>query len=389
MRGDTMDVKQIYNFVNGITNEILGKSEILNEDLSNIIDVGKEIFDNTSVDNYVRTLVDHIAKVVFVNRPYSGKVPSVLMDSWDYGAVVEKITADLPNATENKSWELTDGQEYNPNIFYKPTVSAKFFSNKITFEIDMSFTELQIKSAFSSATEINSFISMIMNAVEKSFTIKIDGLIMRTINAFIAEILHSGNAISAVNVLKLYNDKFNGGEGATPLAAADAIYDKEFIRYASMIMALYVDRLSRISTLYNIGGKDRFTSADMLHVVMLSDFKAAANSYLQSTTFHNEFTALPNAETVPYWQGTGTDYDFDSISAINVKLASDNNTTINQSGIICVMFDRDALGVSNLNRRVTTNYNAKAEFYTNFYKMDMGSFVDTNENGVVFFIADE
>lgn len=389
MRGDTMDVKQIYNFVNGITNEILGKSEILNEDLSNIIDVGKEIFDNTSVDNYVRTLVDHIAKVVFVNRPYSGKVPSVLMDSWDYGAVVEKITADLPNATENKSWELTDGQEYNPNIFYKPTVSAKFFSNKITFEIDMSFTELQIKSAFSSATEINSFISMIMNAVEKSFTIKIDGLIMRTINAFIAEILHGGNAISAVNVLKLYNDKFNGGEGATPLHAADAIYDKEFIRYASMIMALYVDRLSRISTLYNIGGKDRFTSADMLHVVMLSDFKAAANSYLQSDTFHNEFTALPNAETVPYWQGTGTNYDFDSISAINVKLASDNNTTINQSGIICVMFDRDALGVSNLNRRVTTNYNAKAEFYTNFYKMDMGSFVDTNENGVVFFIADE
>ena len=384
-----MDVKQIYNFVNGITNEILGKTELLNEDLSNIVDVGKELFDNTTVDNYVRTLVDHIAKVVFVNRPYSGKVPSVLMDSWDYGAVVEKITADLPNATENESWELTDGQEYNPNIFYKPTVSAKFFSNKITFEIDMSFTELQIRSAFNSATEINSFISMIMNAVEKSFTIKIDGLIMRTINAFIAEILHGGNAISAVNVLKLYNDKFNGGEGDTPLVAADAIYDKEFIRYASMVMALYVDRLSRISTLYNIGGKDRFTSADMLHVVMLSDFKAAANSYLQSDTFHNEFTALPNAETVPYWQGTGTNYDFDSISSINVKLASDNNTTINQSGIICVMFDRDALGVSNLNRRVTTNYNAKAEFYTNFYKMDMGSFVDTNENGVVFFIADE
>lgn len=383
-----MDVKQIYTFVNGITNEILGKSELLNEDLSNIVDVGKELFDNTSVDNYVRTLVDHIAKVVFVNRPYSGKVPSVLMDSWDYGAVVEKISADLPNASENESWELQDGEEYNPNIFYKPTVTAKFFSNKVTFEIDMSFTELQIRSAFNSATEINSFISMIMNAVEKSFTIKIDGLIMRTINAFIAEILNADNAISAVNLLTLYNEKFNGGEGDTPLAANDALYDKEFIRYASMIMALYIDRLSRISTLYNIGGKDRFTSSDMLHVVMLSDFKAAANSYLQSDTFHNEFTALPNAETVPYWQGTGTDYDFDSISSINVKLASDNETTINQSGIVCVMFDRDALGVSNLNRRVTTNYNAKAEFYTNFYKMEMGSFVDTNENGVVFYIAD-
>jgi hypothetical protein len=383
-----MDVKQVYNFVNGVTNEILGKSDLLNEDLSNIVDVGKEIFDATSVDNYVRTLVDHIAKVVFVNRPYSGKVPSVLMDSWDYGAVVEKITADLPTASENESWELEDGHTYNPNIFYKPTVSAKFFSNRVTFEIDMSFTELQIRSAFNSAREVNSFISMIMNAVEKSFTIKIDGLIMRSINAFMGEVLANNNANTAVNLLAMFNAKFNSGTDATPLLAADAIYNPDFIRYASMIMALYIDRLSRISTLYNIGGKDRFTSADMLHVVMLSDFKAAANSYLQSDTFHNEFTALPNAETVPYWQGTGTNYDFNSISTINIKLASDNETTVNQSGIICVMFDRDALGVSNLERRVTTNYNPKAEFYTNFYKMEMGSFVDTNENGVVFYIAD-
>jgi hypothetical protein len=383
-----MDVKQVYNFVNGVTNEILGKSDLLNEDLSNIVDVGKEIFDATSVDNYVRTLVDHIAKVVFVNRPYSGKVPSVLMDSWDYGAVVEKITADLPTASENESWELEDGHTYNPNIFYKPTVSAKFFSNRVTFEIDMSFTELQIRSAFNSAREVNSFISMIMNAVEKSFTIKIDGLIMRSINAFMGEVLANNNANTAVNLLAMFNAKFNSGTDATPLLAADAIYNPDFIRYASMIMALYIERLSRISTLYNIGGKDRFTSADMLHVVMLSDFKAAANSYLQSDTFHNEFTALPNAETVPYWQGTGTNYDFNSISTINIKLASDNETTVNQSGIICVMFDRDALGVSNLERRVTTNYNPKAEFYTNFYKMEMGSFVDTNENGVVFYIAD-
>lgn len=383
-----MQVKQVYELVNGITSEILGKTDLLNENLSNIVDVGNEIFSVTSIDNYVRTLVDRIAKVIFVNRPYSGKVPSVLMDSWDYGAVVEKITADLPVATENESWMLEDGAEYNPNIFYKPTVSAKFFNNKITFEIDMSFTELQIRSAFASATEVNSFLSMIMNAVEKSFTIKIDGLIMRTINAAIAETINSADSNRAVNLLEMFNDKFNSGEGDTPLAASDAIYDADFIKYASMVMALYIDRLSRISTLYNGGHKDRFTSRDMLHVVMLSDFKAAANSYLQSDTFHNEFTALPDAETVPYWQGTGTDYAWDTISAINVKLPSDNSTTVNQDGILCVMFDRDCLGVSNLDRRVTTNYNAKAEFYSNFYKMDMGSFYDDNENCVVFYVAD-
>lgn len=379
-----MDVKQIYEIMNTVTNETIGKSDLVNEDLSNIVDVGKEIFDTTSVDNYVKTLVDRIAKVVFVNRPYSGKVPSVLMDSWDYGAVVEKITAEMPNASENETWELENGKEYKQDIFYKPTVSAKFFNNKVTFEIDMSFTEIQIRSSFASATEINSFISMIMNAVEKSFTVKVDGLIMRTINSMIAETIHADTTgVKAVNLLTEYNTKFG-----TTLTADKAITNSEFIRYASMVMALYIDRMGSLSTLYNIGGKDRFTPSDMLHVVMLSDFKAAANSYLQSDTFHNEFTALPNAETVPYWQGSGTKYDFASTSKINVKLASDNTKTVEQGGIIAIMFDREALGVTNMNKRVTTNYNAKAEFYSNFYKMDCGAFNDLNENFVVFYVSD-
>ena len=351
--------------------------------MSNIVDVGKEIFDSTSVDNYVRTLVDRVGKVIFVSRPYSGNTPSVLMDSWDYGAVVEKISCELPEAVENKSWDLQDGQDYSPNVFYKPEISAKFFNNKMTFEIDMSFTERQIKSSFASASEINSFLSMIYNAVEKSFTVKIDGLIQRTINNMIAETLaNDTTGIKAVNLLKMYNEKFG-----TTLKAKDSITNKEFIRFASMTMGLYIDRLSRISTLFNIGGKDRFTSNDMLHVIMLSDFKASANSYLQSDTFHNEFTKLPNAETVPYWQGSGNDFSFEKVSAINVNTSG--GKTVSKSGILAVMFDRDAVGVSNLDRRVTTNYNAKGEFYNNFFKMDCGAFNDLNENFIVFYVEDE
>ena len=378
-----MQVQQIYNIMNKVTQEILGKSDLVNEDLSNIVDLGNALLDNTSVDNYVKTLVNHIGKVIFVSRPYSGNVPSILMDSWDYGAVVEKISAELPEAVENKSWELTNGTDYSPNVFYKPTVSSKFYNNKVTFEVDMSFTELQVKESFSSATEINSFLSMLYNAVEKSFTVKVDGLIMRTINNMIGITLDADKTsnVKAVNLLKLYNDKFG-----TTLTAAKCITDKEFIRFASMTMALYIDRMSRISTLFNVGGKDRFTPAEMLHVVMLSDFKASANSYLQSDTFNNEFTKLPAAETVPYWQGSGTNFAFDKVSAINVKTS--NGKSVSKTGILAVMFDRDACGISNLNKRVTTHYNAKAEFYSNFFKLDCGAFNDLNENFVVFFVED-
>lgn len=378
-----MQVQQIYNIMNTVTKEILGKTDLVAEDLSNIVDLGNTLLDNTSVDNYVKTLVNHIGKVIFVSRPYSGNVPSILMDSWDYGAVVEKISAELPEAVENESWELTNGTDYSPNVFYKPTVSSKFYNNKVTFEVDMSFTELQVKESFSSATEINSFLSMLYNAVEKSFTVKVDGLIMRTINNMIGITLDADKTsnVKAVNLLKLYNDKFG-----TTLTAAKCITDKEFIRFASMTMALYIDRMSRISTLFNVGGKDRFTPADMLHVVMLSDFKASANSYLQSDTFNNEFTKLPSAETVPYWQGSGTNFAFDKVSAINVKTS--NGKSVSKTGILAVMFDRDACGISNLNKRVTTHYNAKAEFYSNFFKLDCGAFNDLNENFVVFFVED-
>ena len=384
-----MKVNQIYELMNSVTKEVLGEETVVNEDLSNVVDIGTALFNASAIDAYVKSLVNHIGKVIFVNRPYSGSVPSVLMDGWEFGSVLEKISADIPEATENESWELENGASYEQDIFYKPSVTAKFFNSKVTFEVPMSFTEKQVKQSFSSAEQLNGFLSMLYNAVDKSMTIKVDSLVMRTINNMIAETIYADykgvatttkSGVRAVNLLKLYNDKFS-----KTLTAEDAVTDPEFVRFASYTLGLYSDRLSKISTLFNVEGKERYTSADYLHVVLLSDFAKAADTYLQSDTYHNEFTKLPNAETVPYWQASGTEYDFDSVSKIDVKTASGN--TVSQTGILGVMFDRDALGVTNLDRRVTTHYNAKAEFYSNWYKFDAGYFNDLSENFVVFFVA--
>lgn len=386
-----MEVVQVYNLANTATNEALGTEKVLLENLSNLVDVGTQIFNAEAVDRYVRSLVNQIGKIIFVSRPYRGSIPSVLMDAWEFGSVLEKITVELPEATENESWELVDRASYDPNIFYKPQVSAKFFNKKVTFEVDMSFTEMQVKQSFQNATQLNSFLSMLYTAVEKSMTIKTDALVMRTINNFIGETVYADYAggdltassgTRAINLLKLYKDRYADAANLTP---AQAITTPEFIRFAAYTMGNYIDRLTRISTLFNIGGKDRFTPKDMLHVVMLSDFRNAADIYLQSDTFHDAYTALPNAETVPYWQGSGTDFQFSNVSKINVTTTGKHNVEV--GGVLAIMFDRDALGVSNLSRRVTTNYNAKAEFWNNFYKFDAGYFNDQNENFLVFFVA--
>lgn len=384
-----MKVNQIYDIMNGVTNEVLGSEAVVAEDLSNIVDIGTAVFDADAIDNYVKKLVDHIGRVVFVNRPYSGGAPSVLMDGWEYGSVLEKIRANIPDATESESWELTNGTSYDVNVFTKPEVSAKFFNKRVTFEVPMSFTEMQIKESFSNVAQLNGFTSMIYNEIDKSMTIKLDALVMRTINNMIGETMYAEysdgsystkSGVRAVNLLKLYNDKFG-----TAVTAEQACTNAEFIRFAVYTMGLYERRINRISKLFNIGGQARFTPNDRLHFILLSDFASGANVYLQSDTFHNEYTALPNADVVPFWQGSGLTYDFDSVSSINITTASNN--AVNATGVVGVMFDRDALGVTNMNRRVTANYNGKAEFYNEWFKMDAGYFNDTDENFVVFFVA--
>lgn len=389
-RNKKMKVEQIYTLCNQISGEVLGKTDLMQADLSNVVAYGEEIIGANALDNYVKSLIDHIGKMVFVDRVYAGSAPSVLMDGWEFGSVLEKVTmSKLPEAQANASWNLKNGERYETDIFTAPEVSAKFYNGMSTFEIPMSFAEKQAKSAFSSAQQLNAFFSMIQTAIENSMTIKTDQLIMDTINAMTAETLVDYNAdgdysgagnTRAINLLKLYNDRF--GE---QLTADKCISDGGFIKWASFMIGLYSGRMTKLSTLFNIGGMERFTTADRLHLVMLDEFSKAADVYLQSDTFHEQYTALPNAETVPFWQGSGTAYDFASTSAINVKT---NGHEVEADGILAVMFDREALGVSNLDKRVTSQYNARGEFYNNWYKFDAGYFNDLNENFVVFYVAD-
>lgn len=390
-----MKVEQVRDLVNNTVKEILGESAIVKEDLSNIVDIGKQITssNNNNMDNYVKRLVNHIGKVVFDDRVYKGSVPSVIRDSWEYGSILEKITADIPEATENESWKLQHGTVYNQDKFYQPEITAKFFNSKVTFEVPISFTELQVKESFSSKEQLNGFLSMIYNAVEKAMTIRLDNLVMRTINNMTAETLlddlYDSGALDltktgtkAINLLALYNAN---KEAEEQLQKEEALLNPDFIRFASYMISLYKDRMSKISTLFNVGGKERFTPAEDVTVVLLSDFSSAVDVFLQSDVFNKELTSLPKHETVPYWQGSGTEYAFEDVSKIHVKTSSNKEVVVD--GILGVMFDVNAVGVANLDRRVTSHYNAKGEFFTNYYKADAGYYNDLNENFVVFFIG--
>lgn len=386
-----MVMKQIHEIINTVSQEVLGEAALVQEDLGNIVDIGTAVFDNNSFDKFVRSLVDHIGRVVFVDRVYRGRVPSIVRDGWEYGAVLEKLACKLPEAQENESWELQSGTSYDPNVFIAPVVTAHFYNKKVTFEIQISIVERQFRSAFSSGSQAASFIAMIFNAIENSMTIKLDALIMRTICNMIGETVYDdfganaitgGSGVKAVNVLYLYNQTV---AEADALTAANCMQSPAFLRFASNLMKMYKDRLAVESTLFNIDGEPRFTPADRLHFVVLSEFAAGVESYLQSDTFHDEMVALPEYESVPFWQGSGTGYAFTDTGKVYVTTASNHAETV--TGVLGVMFDSDAAAVCNMDRRTTSQYNAKGEFTNNFFKMDCQYLNSLQENFVVFFAA--
>ena len=395
-----MDVKQIATLVNSVNNEIIGANALLEEDLSNVVDVGKAVFDATSYDNYVKALVDHIGKVIFVDRKYTGELASLYRDNWEYGAVMEKVyVTELPEAVENESWKLEDGASYDPNIFKQPKVAAKFYNKKTTFEVDLSIADIQVRSAFDSATQLNAFISMLMNSVDTAINIRLEGLSERVINTLIANTVYNDipdlapqkGGIKAVNLLKEYNTAM-GLTGASALSVDDAMYTPDFIKFASYTISRYIKRIEKPSKLFNCGGLVRHTPANMQHLILLSDFKAAADVYLQSGVFNDQFTALPKSESIAYWQGTGTDYSFGAISKIDVDIADPANegstVRVAWGGVLGVLFDHWAGGITCESRRVTQNYNPKAEFSNLFYKQDANYYVDLGENCCVFFIGE-
>ena len=392
-----MDVSQVADIVNGMTSELIGESAIQTEDLSNVVDMGNQIFDNTSYDKFVRSLIDHIGRVMFVNRAYQGSSLALRRDGWEYGAVMEKITeTELPEATENEAWNLTDGASYDNQVFHKPNVAAKFYNKRSVFEVDRSIADMQARSAFSNPTQLNAFVSMLFNGIDKSIEVKLQALSERVINNMIARTFaaefpsvvnnnYSGmTGVKAVNLLYTYNQKFSKS-----LTAAACLYDEDFLKWAAKWIRMYSSRLTKMSTLFNVGGLPRFTPSNLQHLILLDNFSTSAEMYLQSDTFHNELVAMPDYIEVPYWQGSGTAYDDDSISKINVTIDNENGNTktLTASGILGVLFDHEACGICCEERRTDTFYNPKGNFTNYYYKQYANYYGDSNENFIVFYVA--
>lgn len=391
-----MKVNQIYSLLNDINKELWGETALKVNDLSGIISLGETIVgDGTDTDKFLGALVDRIGKTVVRTLDLELDFPTLFMDNYEFGCILQKINVNPFDAIASSEWKVGDtSPAFSPTFadIHKPSVTVKYFKGIDTWKFQVTIPDDLFASAFTSETAMGNFIDAIISAMTDSMTISLNNMSRTAIDNLIAEKIHAGHNI--IDLVSMYNTAY-GLTGNDALSASDCMVSKEFARYASTIIRKYVKYLSQPSVLYNEGGLVRATARDNMHVLMLTDLVALFDAYLLSDSYKDLYD-LPLYTEVAYWQGNhdtvNGDNSFTANSSIHVIPSSqegeDSPDQIDQTGIVCVLADRQAVAIGLDKRRTGSWYNS-IDAYTNLSSTASLQYInDTTENCVVFVVAD-
>ena len=365
-----MKVNQIAEMLNNIYSEIIGESEIITENLSNIVDVGRTITASTqwgeNFDKYVGKVIDKVGRIVFDTRTYTPDDLGLMRDSWTYGSILEKVRCDVGDFDS------------------APTVYAKYFNMKTTFREKICITREQAESAFRSAEDMNRFISMIENRVRMKMSLATESLAYRTECNLIAEKLYSGHNV--VNLLKEYHDSTSD----SAVTSENCLQKAEFLRFVSNRLQKDKKLLEKPSTLFNDAGYTTFTPPERMKMYAITDFAAAMRTNLYADSFNTEFVKLDGFKEIAYWQGMGTDCSFVNRSTIDVYPASvgeGENNHIKESGVLFMMQDEESALICCETNPVDVLYNPDGRFYKFFYSANASYYNDLACNAIVYTIS--
>lgn len=400
-----MNYKQIGLILNDVFAEEIGKNAQVTEDLSNIVEVGDTITSNSDwgdkFENYVKKLIDRVGKVIFRENKMALQHLPIFKDSWEFGSIAEKIRVEAPSTIEDQTFEVWDINSYDPSDIFTPVlpeVSAKFFNNSTTFAIKITIPKRQVKSAFTSASEMSRFISLIENSIKQKLAIDLLALEYRTEANLIAEKFKSGNPNSLCNLL--YEWLRDVPQAAQVYSGysnpKDVITDPYFLRYANMRIGMYRDFIRKPSVLYADGGYINTTADSEQTLLLLTDFDKALDTWLYSMNRHNDFVELSGYTSVPYWMSGGNDDSYDVRSSIKAipasegkqQLTPDTRLVVEMGDVLGVLHDYRASAVTcehhdvesiNVPNNRTINY---------WYFADANYINDTDENVVVFYLSE-
>lgn len=379
-----MKANQIYTLLNDVQKEAFGEQAIAVKDTSTLVSLGEYVFSSENEDNldaFYRQLIDKIGRTYIKYREYySDRFRGIERTPLEFGAVLQKVQIHkIAKAKENSAFKNQTGYytlEKDDTDF-----TSQLFSKWATWSVDKVIYDYQMRSAFENEKNMGAFVNLIFQDMYNAMEVELEN----TSNLAIATAIASCFKVEKTNrnILAEYKALYPD----STLTKATCMTDVNFLKYLTMQLDLLITRMGKMSSLFNSAGADRFSRKEELRVDILSNLASSSATYLQADTFHKELVALPNYEEVVYWQGSGTDYSFDECSKIHIT--DESGTTIEKSGIVAFIYDREKVATCIEHFRTKSMYNPKHELTNYWHKADLGYMVDETENGVVFYIEDE
>lgn len=385
-----MNYSQIAEALNEtLVPNILGESTIIADDLSNIVELGTAIGSVTAdqMKDYTASFVGRVLDIWLDERIYSKNINSIYRDYAEYGGIVQRVMSGLMEVTDDVSTNLQNGTTYNQDAYIGFSMNNKVYTMDAGFELDWSVPNDMWKTAFKSPMELMKLVGYITNRAEQTIRANLFATQLATLRQLICV-----HASGRIKLLKLYNDTFNSGEGATRLTAAEAETDAVFLKWALQQMLLAKAALRDIGALNNDGTIVTFTPDEDIDVVLLTKFASDIKVNMQSGVYHKDLVALGEYEEVNFFQNRGTQKlpDIDKCGEIKQTTGEvGHEVTTHIEKVVGVIYDKFACGMTMFAERTTSHYNAKGDFVNYFRRCPGHYYTDSRMNTIVFTLEDE
>ena len=367
-----MTTEQIYTLVNEVNAEAFGTNALTVVDTSSLISLGKTVLSSsTNTEAFLNTLAQRIGRTILRFRDYRNKLGDMVLNDFEYGAILQKIYVYMPKAEEDQSYDLVDGQSVDHYEVSKPQVDQKLFVTRTPYQFKITIQDEHLKEAFLTESAMGAFIGVVFGQVRNAIECSLENLARVTLATAIAETAGTSRMIDLVT---LYNSLYSGS-----LDAVTCQNDPDFMRFAMSTINSYIDGIQDMSTLYNDGSLETFTPKEDIRVKVIASFMRRLETVVEYAAFHDQFVR-PDSDIVRinYWQSAQDPMD------IKITRPSDSDS-VSRGNVIALIHDRDAMGVYKIDERVaTTPINAAGLYYNTYYHQKELRFIDLSENFLAF-----
>ena len=358
-----------------------------------LVELGKDVLDSGTVDTYTKSLLSQLGKMFIDSRKYEGEMPSIFIDSFEWGGYIERVGFDLAEIIADPKWNLTNNTDYSSHEhkFYQPAVRAKIFEEAKAIMTPISIVDDQLKESFNSWEQMNSFLSGVRTTVENTIRMGLLSMAHMLVQCAIAV---SDKATHTAVHLKT-EAIAQGVAGVTEGDTVSKLFNNpDFLVFTAHRIAETMDNAKVYSEAFNDGSRPTFTDTDYARLMVNNGFVRALQFNVESKFFNPEKLSFGEYDKITSWQGIkDSSSKFTPELTTKVAIAGDTNNKLGigteayTSNCIALFFDKYALGICPYKRKVTSQYTASADFWTEFHHTLVNMIIDSSFN-LVAFLAD-